>query len=504
MSVLLPLPFALPLLGAALTLVLTGRPRAQRAVTVLVSTSCVGLAVAICVAVTQADVVAADIGAWGAPVGIAFVADRLAAALLLVGTVMVLAVLVYALGQITPDQERLAFYPVYLVLLAGVSGSFLTGDLFNLFVCFEVMLTASYVLLTIGGSSGQVRAGMTYVVISLVASTAFVVAVGLLYAATGTVTLADLAGRVEELPPALRDGLVLLLLGVFGVKAAIFPLFSWLPASYPTAPGPITALFAGLLTKVGVYAIIRTQTLLSGAEGPSTLLLAIAGATMLVGVLGAIAQNDVKRILSFHIVSQIGYMVLGLGLFTLAGLAGAILYVIHHIVVKTALFLVSGIIERQAGTAALSRLSGLIGRAPLLAGCFAVAALSLAGIPPFSGFVAKLALVQAGLAEGRWLVVTVSLVVSLCTLFSMSKIWAGAFWGPPMPDSPAGGLRTPWPMTAATVALVVLSLGITAAAGPLYGYSEAAARDLLDPGPYVSAVLGPEAPEAPEATVGGR
>jgi len=492
-SVLLPLPFVLPLLAAAVALLLTGRPRAQRVASLAVSATCVGLATAICIAVTRQDVVVAEIGGWGAPVGITFVADRLAAALLLVGTLMVLAVLVYALGQITPDQERLAFHPVYLVLLAGVSGSFLTGDLFNLFVCFEVMLTASYVLLTIGGSSGQVRAGMTYVVISLVASTAFVVAVGLLYAATGTVTMADLAGRLDQLPPPLRDGLVLLLLGVFGVKAAIFPLFFWLPDSYPTAPGPITALFAGLLTKVGVYAVIRTQTLFGGYEGPSTLILAIAGATMLVGVLGAIAQNDVKRILSFHIVSQIGYMILGLGLFTLAGLAGAILYVIHHIVVKTALFLVAGIIERQTGTAALSRLSGLVRRSPLLAASFAVAALSLAGIPPFSGFVAKLALVQAGIAEGRYVVVAVSLVVSLCTLFSMSKIWGGAFWGPQEPEEPPRPLRTPWPMTAATVGLVVVSLGITAFAGPLYGYSEAAARDLLDPTPYVSAVLGDDA-----------
>lgn len=506
MNVLLPAAVALPLLGAALSLLATGRRRLQRGISLAVCTGSLAVAVAIVAGVVRGGTAAAQLGGWGAPVGIAFVADRLSAGLLVTAVATVLAVLVYALGQVREEQEQLAFHPVYLVLVAGVSGSFLTADLFNLFVMFEVMLSASYVLLTIGGSSGQVRAGMTYIVISLVASTAFVVAVGLVYAATGTVSMADLVTRLDAVDPALRDGLLLLLLGVFGVKAAIFPLFFWLPDSYPIAPAPVTALFAGLLTKVGVYAMIRTQTLLGAHEGPSTLLLAIAGATMLVGVLGAIAQNDVKRILSFHIVSQIGYMVMGLGLFTVAGLAGAVFYVANQIVVKTSLLLVSGVIERQTGTAALSRLSGLVRRAPLLAGFFALAALSLAGIPPFGGFVAKLSLVQAGLAEQRYLVVAVSLLVSLCTLFSMTKIWAGVFWGP-LEETPRDRVRdrgaraagdslgTPRAMTLGTGALVALGLAVGAFAGPLYGYSEAAARELLDPDAYVAEVLG-----TPQAT----
>ena len=234
---------------------------------------------------------------------------------------------------------------------------------------------------------------MTYVVISLLASVLFLTALALVYAATGTVNMADLAGRIAELPSGVRAGLRLLLLVVFGIKAALFPLFFWLPDSYPTAPTPVTAVFAGLLTKVGVYAIIRTQTLLFPAEaGRPTLILVIAGATMVVGVFGAIAQDDIKRILSFHIVSQIGYMVMGLGLFTVAGLAGAVFYIVHHIVVKTTLFLVGGLIEHAGGSSRLTRLGGMVATAPLLAVLFLLPALSLAGIPPFSGFRRQVAL----------------------------------------------------------------------------------------------------------------
>src|SRR6478752_3394179 len=225
------------------------------------------------------------------------VADRFAAILVLVAEITLLAVLVYAIGEPGAERNHVGFQSAYLILAAGVAASFLTGDLFNLFVAFEMMLTASYVLLTLGGRREQVRSGMTYIVISLVASTLFVTALALLYSATGTVNLADLATRMSELPSELRTTFAILLVVVFGIKAAVFPLFFWLPDSYPTAPSPITAVFAGLLTKVGVYAIVRTQTLFFTDETrPTTLLLWIAGLTMVIGVLGAVAQNDLKRI----------------------------------------------------------------------------------------------------------------------------------------------------------------------------------------------------------------
>jgi multicomponent Na+:H+ antiporter subunit D len=340
-----------------------------------------------------------------------------------------------------------------------------------------------------------VRAATTYVVVGLVASALFLVAIAFTYAATGTVNLADLATRVDALPGAVRSLLALATLVVFGIKAAVFPLFFWLPDSYPTATAPVTAIFAGLLTKVGVYAILRTRTLLFPEDGPSTLLLVVAGATMLVGVLGAIAQDDVKRILSFHIVSQIGYKIMGIALFTTAGIAATVLFLVHQIAVKTILLLVGGLIEDAAGTGSLRRIGGLARTRPFLAVLFIPTALSLAGLPPFSGFVAKLALVEAGVAAGSWAIVAVSLLASLLTLVSMAKIWAGAFWGepedPPLPEGP----RPLPPLAAgATAVLVVVSLAIAAAAGPLFDYAQAAAGELLDPAAYPAAVFGEGAP----------
>ncbi len=498
MRVLIPLPIALPLLAAGLSMALHRRTQAQRALGLVVLTSTLAATVALLVRVHADGPFAVHVGGWPAPIGITLVADLFAAVMLVVSAAMVLAVLVYSIGSPRTADHALFFHPLYLILAAGVSASFLAGDLFNLFVAFEVMLSASYVLITLGGTRDQIRSGMTYVVISLVASTFFVTAVGLIYAATGTVNMADLAGKVAALPDPVRNALGLLLLVVFGVKAAIFPLFFWLPDSYPTAPTPVTAIFAGLLTKVGVYAIVRTQTLLFPTdEGASLLLLGIATATMVVGVLGAIAQNDVKRILSFHIVSQIGYMIMGLGLFTVAGIAGAIFYIVHHIVVKTTLFLVGGLVENATGTGALHRLGGLLHRAPLIAVLFLLPALSLAGLPPFSGFVAKLALVQAGMDADRYVVVGASLVVSLLTLFSMAKIWAGVFWGTPDEDPPhlaargAGHLSAPGLMVAPTAVLVVVSLAVAVGAAPLYDLSRQAAEALTERTPYIQAVLGP-------------
>jgi multicomponent Na+:H+ antiporter subunit D len=492
-TALLPLIIVLPLIGAALDLLLVRSRAAQRAVTVATLVAVCAASVALLVEVERDGTVAVQIGGWEAPLGITLVADLMAVMFLAVSLVTVLFVLVFAIGQRADD--RAIFHPCYLALTAGVAGSFLAGDIFNLFVCFEIMLIASYVLITLGGTRAQVRAGMTYVIINLTASTLFVTGVAFVYAATGTLNFADLAERFPGLPDQLRIGMGLVFLAVFGVKAAVFPLFGWLPDSYPTAPTSVTAVFSGLLTKVGVYAIIRSQTIFDVPE-LSGFILVVAGLTMVVGVVGAIAQDDVKRILSFHIISQIGYMVMGLGLYSIAGLAGAVLYVVHHIPVKTVLFLVSGLIEHVGGSAALQRVSGLLHRTPVVAVLFLPPALSLAGIPPFSGFVAKLALVEAGLGARAWAIVGVSLVVSLLTLVSMTKIWSGVFWGEvDVPDAPEGdgpaAVRSGRLMIGATAGAVALTLGIACAAGPLYELSTRAATDLLDTTAYIEAVTGP-------------
>ena len=490
-DVLIPAPVALSLLGAGLSLLAHRHLRLQRVIGVTTLGAVLAVAVALLLQVRDDGTAVTYLGDWPAPFGITLVVDLFSAIMLTISSSMLLAVFVYAMGSPAPDDRKRFFHPVYLVLSAGVSASFVTGDLFNLFVAFEIMLIASYVLVTLGGTRDQVRTGMTYVVINLVASALFVAGLALTYAATGTVNMAQLAQRLDELPTGITTALGLLFVVVFGIKAAIFPLFFWLPDSYPAAPTPITAIFAGLLTKVGVYAIIRTQTLLFPSDGPSTLLLWIAGLTMLVGVLGAIAQSDMKRILSFHIVSQIGYMIFGLALFSVAGIAGAIFYIVHHIVVKTGLFLVAGMVEVSAGSAAIKRVGGLLHKAPVVAVLFAVPALSLAGMPPFSGFVAKLSLVEAGVGLEQWTIVAVSLLVSALTLFSMTKIWGGIFWGTPQgPALPAEGpARVPAAMIGATAAVAAMSIAIALAAGPIVDLATDAGESLVDRDGYVAAVL---------------
>ena len=499
MTALLTLPILLPLAGAALSILFGRSRRVQRTITVSVLSSVLVMAIMLLVEVDRDGPVSTQAGGWPAPLGITLVADRFSAIMLVVGALMLLAVLIYAIGQPGAERNHVGFQSVYLVLAAGVSAAFLTGDLFNLFVSIEMMLTASYVLITLGGRLEQVRAGMTYVVISLLASVLFIAMLAFVYASTGTMNLADLSTKIGDLPDGLRSALAVLMLVVFGIKAAIFPLFFWLPDAYPTAPSPVTAIFAGLLTKVGVYAIIRTQTLLFPEDTrPATLLLWLAGATMLVGVLGAIAQGDVKRILSFQIISHIGYMIMGLGLFTVGGLAAAVLYTIHHIVAKTGLFLTGGLIEHAGGSSRLTRLGGMVRTAPVIAVLFMVPALSLIGLPPFSGFVAKFALVDAASASSAYAVMGVAVLVSFLTLYSLMKIWISVFWSPatePLdspPDSPAGGepLGGPLLMVVPTAVLAAATLAIGLAAGPLYELSLRAATDLLDPAAYVSVVTG--------------
>jgi len=492
-NALLALPVVVPLLAAALTVIAVRLPMVQRLLTFVGVATALGASIAILVQVDRDGPQATQVGGWPVPIGITLVADLFSALMLVIGLATVLAVLAFAIGQ-RGDEHESAFHPVYLVMTAGVALSFLTGDLFNLFVAFEITLTASYVLITLGGTREQVRAGMTYVVINLLASFLFVAAIAFVYASTGTMNFADMADKLATLSPALQTSLSLLLLVVFGIKAAIFPLYFWLPDSYPTARTSVTAVFAGLLTKVGVYSIIRTQTLLFPDNRQTTLLLVIAGFTMVVGVLGAIAQDDMKRILSFHIVSQIGYMILGVGLFTVSGLAGAVFFVLHQIPVKASLFLVGGLVEHDAGSTKLSHVGGLVRRIPLAATLFLIAALSLAGIPPLSGFVGKLALVSAGLDAQEYAIIAVSLLVSIGTLFSMVKIWNGVFWGTPEEPTPAilagEAVHTPALMKLATVALVGLTVAIALAAGPIYSLCERAATDLLDPTAYVTAVQG--------------
>lgn len=515
---LAPLSVMLPVLGAGITFVLVGRARAQVAVTVTALTLTLVLNCLLLAEVWTSGVAAVEIGGWAAPVGISLVVDRLSALMLVVSSLITLAVLLYASAQGVIGQDQggpvSIFHPTFLVLVAGVSNAFLAGDLFNLFVGFEILLTSSYVLLTLGGTEQRIRAGITYVVVSVVSSVIFLIAIAMIYAATGTVNMADLAVKLGELPSDLQMVLHVLLLVGFGIKAAVFPLSFWLPDSYPTAPAPVTAVFAGLLTKVGVYAMIRTETLLFPGEHVNDMLMVSAALTMVVGILGALAQTDLKRILSFILVSHIGYMVFGLALATQVGLTATVYYVGHHITVQTALFLVTGLIEQRAGTANIDRLGSLAKVSPLIGVLFLLPALNLGGIPPLSGFFGKVGLLRGGVQDGgplAYTLVGVSVLVSLLTLLVLVRAYTRAFWRKvedvehPTPQLVAAYERVtargkrlkPLSMglVLPTAGLVVMTLAFTVFAGPLYDLADRAATDMLDRTPYISAVLGPEAAE---------
>ena len=439
MNSLIPLPVLLPILGAGASLALLHHPRLQRWLSLVVLGSVVAVAAVLLVQADRHGPQTVWIGAWPETLGIVLVADRLAALMLLVSAVVTLAVLAYSVGQgMTEDEEGApisVYHPTFLVLVAGVANAFLAGDLFNLFVSFEMLLFASYVLLTLGGTAARVRAGTIYVLVNLLSSTLFLISLAVTYAATGTLTLAHLAQRLAELPDHVSLMIQLLLLTTFAIKAAVFPLSLWLPDSYPTAPAPVTAVFAGLLTKVGVYAILRVQTLLFPDSPLTGLLLWAALLTMLIGILGAIAQSDIKRMLSFTLVSHIGYLILGIALDSRTGTAGTTFYVVHHITIQTALFLVLGLVERRAGSTALMRIGGLARLAPVLAVLFFVPAMNLAGIPPFSGFIGKVGLFQAAQLDGSplaWTLVGAGAATSLLTLYAVAKTWAVAFWRTPL------------------------------------------------------------------------
>jgi multicomponent Na+:H+ antiporter subunit D len=537
---LLPLPVLLPLLGAGAALVLAGRPTAQRAVSVGVLTAVVAISAVLLAAAVHGPRVV-TLGSWPAPLGITLVADQLSTVMLLTSTTVTLLVLLYAIGQGTSDDDVRApvsiFHPTYLVLVAGVANAFLSGDLFNLYVGFEVLLMASYVLLTLGGTRARVRAGLTYVVVNVLSSLVFLIGIALVYAAVGTLNLAQISVRMAAVPPGTQLAIHLVLLTAFGIKAAVFPLSAWLPDSYPTAAAPVTAVFAGLLTKVGVYSIIRTQTLLFGDSAVvDDVLMVAALATMVIGALGAIAQEDVKRVLSFTLVSHIGYMIFGVALATPAGVGAAIFYVVHHITVQATLFCVAGLIERVGGSTSTTRLAGLAAASPVLAVLYFLPAMNLGGIPPLSGFVGKLGLIEAGVQDGSvlaWLLVGGAVLTSLLTLYAMAKVWVLAFWrpadqlpvaaddhdddrrypvligaGPPRDGAGApaysgellgaasspradGRERVALPalMTGATVALVTVGVALSVVAGPLYALTGSAAADLTARTPYVSAVF---------------
>ncbi|MEU3308355.1 monovalent cation/H+ antiporter subunit D family protein [Nocardiopsis sp. NPDC055551] len=501
--VLLPLFVAVPLIGAGLLIVVRG-PLWLRRVLLLAPSTAGTLGGGGLIWLTRdGTVFAHNVGLWQDGIAIPFVADVFSALMLWTTSLLALVCSMFAVA--TGDDRQSFFSPLVLVLTAGVSGALLTGDIFNMFVFIEVMLLPSYGLLAMLGALGRLKAGRIYVTVNLLTSTIFLAGVALVYAVAGTVHLGELAGAAKESPlVAVGMGVVILALAI---KAAVVPVHGWLARTYPAASPAITALFSGLHTKVAIYAIYRLYAVVFDGDSRFLWIGVVAFTlTMVIGVMGAVGENTTRSILVFHMISQIGYILLGVALFTELGLMAGIFYLIHHMIVKASLFLSTGAIEHTHGTGALDRLGGVARRQPLIGLVFMGAALSLAGLPPFSGFVAKLSLILAAVEDQQWTVTAVMIAVSLITLMSMLKIWGGVFWGKepssseedvPMTAGANGGsvqtvTRPKIRMTLILPGLVLTATTLCIGLGAefLLDLSAQAAANLLDTSTYVEAVLG--------------
>ncbi|MGZ7445076.1 Na+/H+ antiporter subunit D [Paenibacillus sp. TH7-28] len=431
-----------------------------------------------------------QLGGWEAPYGISFVGDMFSALLLLATSVVSAGCLLYAFPSIGRRQEKLYFYPLFLFLVTGVNGSFLTGDLFNLYVFFEVFLFASYVMISLGGTKRQLRESLKYIFTNIISSAFFLMGVAYLYSITGTLNLAHLSVRIAEVG---QDGLIttvaFLFLIVFALKAGLL-LYFWLPGSYSVPPTAIAAIFAALLTKVGIYAIFRMFTLIFYHEPQITHLFIgiLAAATMVLGGLGAIGYWDLRKILTYNVVLSVGFIMLGLVSFTPTGMMGSIYYLIHDMVIKALVFLIGGTIIHLTGTSNLKDSGGVIRVHPQLGWMFFIAALSMVGIPPLSGFLGKVFITQGAFASGYFWLGAVGLLASLCILYSMIKMFMNAFWGDRLlseeeEKGTAKGLLLP--IALLTIASLALGIG----AEGLAGYVAQAAEELLNPNLYIDAVF---------------
>ncbi|MGE7055861.1 Na+/H+ antiporter subunit D, partial [Paenibacillus glucanolyticus] len=415
MNNVIVLPLLIPLVTAVILIFCSKYVRAQRLISAISVVMNVLVALFIVNQVNHEGIQTLHMGGWLPPYGIVFVADMLAALLVLTTLIVAAGCLFYAFRSIGEEREKHYFYPFFQFLLAGVIGSFLTGDLFNLFVCFEVMLIASYALIVLGGTKRQLRETLKYMLINIISSTLFVAAVAYLYGTVGTLNMAHLSQRVAEVH---QDGVLsvigILFLIVFALKAGLF-LFFWLPGSYSAPPAAVTALFGALLTKVGLYAIIRTFTLIFYHDigGIHAIIGWMAAATMILGSLGAVAYKDLGRILNYNIIISVGFIAFGVAVASSDSLNGAVFYLMHDMIAKALLFILGGIIIASAGTNKLSEMGGMMKRHPLVGWMFFIAALALVGIPPLSGFLGKVLIIRGGLSEGHYWLSGLALASSL-------------------------------------------------------------------------------------------
>ncbi|WP_211749645.1 Na+/H+ antiporter subunit D [Paenibacillus sp. Marseille-Q4541] len=485
------LPIFMPVLTGILLILFMRSIRLQRVISGIGSLVTLGIAILLFYTVSTSGLQILNMGGWAAPYGIVFVADTLASLLVLVSSVISVACTFYAFHSITEEREKHHFYVFFQFLMAGVNGSFLTGDLFTLFVCFELMLISSYALLVLGNTERQLRESLKYVLINLVSSSLFVAAIGYLYSVTGTINMAHLSVRVAEVGQnGILGVIAVLFLLIFSIKAGLF-LFFWLSGSYAAPPALVTALFAGLLTKVGLYAIVRVFTLIFYHDPGFTHAIIgwMAGATMILGVIGAIAYKDVNKILVYNVVAGVGFVAFGMAAGNKLALEGLMFYLMHDMIIKTLLFLLGGALIAAAGTSNLSNMGGMIRRYPLLGWMFFVTTLALAGVPPLSGFPGKLMLFEGGLDAGLYGLTAIAVVASFIMLYSLLRVFIYAFWGRGQTIQSETIQFSVNRMLAPAGFLFVLIIGMGVFAEVLYPAISTAAHVLIDPNLYIDNVL---------------
>jgi multicomponent Na+:H+ antiporter subunit D len=489
MSNLVFMPVLLPLLTGVILIFFSKNISVQKILSMISMVLGVILSGYMISEIRRGGIQTIDMSSWKAPFGITFVGDMLSSLLVLTTYVIALCVLLYSFYSIGKEREQYYYYPVFNFLIVGVNGAFLTGDIFNLFVFFEVMLMASYVLLVLGGTKIQLQESLKYILVNVISSALFVITVALLYSVVGTLNMADISKRIAEVnQPGIITAIAVLFLVVFGLKGAVFPLFYWLPGSYYAAPIPVLAIFGALLTKVGIYSIFRTYTLLfyHDTNYTHTLLGALAIITIVIGVIGAVAYWDLKKIIIYNIIIAVGVIAFGISIMNETSVSGSIYYLLHDMIIKAALFLLIGIMMKITGTSNLREISGLIKDYPVFGWVFFLAALALAGIPPLSGFVGKLMIVKGAFEAKAYIGAAVVLISSLFVLYSIMKVFINGIWGKPKENHTTISINH---LLFPTVILVAVSVLFGMGIEFLHPYITQATEALTNPTIYIEAVL---------------
>ncbi|MFS0750173.1 Na+/H+ antiporter subunit D [Oceanobacillus sp. 1P07AA] len=490
MNNIIAMPMMIPILAGILLIFFRHHIKLQRWGSFSVMIANIGISAYILHQIQQNGILRLDFGGWEPPFGILFVADSFAMLLVLTTSIVAALCLVYAFSSTEKSYEHMFFYPFINFLVAGVNGSFLTGDLFNLFVCFEIMLLASYVLIAFGGRKGQLRESIKYVIINVVSSWIFLIAIAYTYGALGTLNFAHLSERIaEQGQTPMLTVVSIVFLTVFALKAGLL-LFFWLPGSYSVPSTAIAALFGALLTKVGIYAMFRVFTLMFYHEPniTHTLIGILAGATLILGSIGAVAYKDVRLIVSYNVVIAVGFILVGLAVATPAALEGSIFYLIHDMIVKALLFLLAGTMIAVTRETRIDYMSGLIRNYPLLGWVFFIVTLALAGIPPLSGFIGKVLVGQGAVEGGSYILLALAFISSIFVLYSLLRVFLTSFWGETIISKEDKiPMKKGWiiPCVILAAGSFILGIGVE----PLTVYVKDAAEVLANPQIYIDAVL---------------